>query len=105
MISPHRVRVPSQHAEAGLLARRDGEGGGIVTLPRNIHSMAFAAGIKGQANKGGLNWRFTVSQPLQPVDGTLSVSYDNYYGRLVTRKVALADNRDLRTTLQVSLTW
>ena len=66
---------------------------------------AFAAGIKGQTKKDGLNWRLTVSQPLQPVDGALVVSYDNYYGRLVTRKVALADNRDLRTALQVSLVW
>ncbi len=77
-------------------SRRDGQGGGIVTLPRNIHSLAFAVGIKGQVINKRLNWHFSVSQPLQPIDGTLSVSYDDYYGRLVAHHVDLADSRDLK---------
>ncbi|MBP50309.1 MAG: hypothetical protein CL396_09550 [Acidiferrobacteraceae bacterium] len=77
-------------------SRRDGQGGGIVTLPRNIHWLAFAVGIKGQVINKRLNWHFSVSQPLQPIDGTLSVSYDDYYGRLVAHHVDLADSRDLK---------
>ena len=46
-----------------------------------------------------------MSQPLQPIDGTLSVSYDDYYGRLVTHHVDLADSRDLKALLQVKFIW
>ena len=70
-----------------------------------IRDRAFAVGIKGQAINKRLNWHFSVSQPLQPIDGTLSVSYDDYYGRLVTHHVDLADSRDLKALLQVKFIW
>ena len=66
--------------------------------------MAFEAGLKGQTSKNW-NWMFTVSQALQPVDGMMSVSYDNRYGRNITNSVDLGDHRDTQLGFKISYTW
>ena len=46
---------------------------------------------------------FTVSQDLQPVDGSMTVSYDNRYGRNVTNTVDLGDHRDTTVGFKIKL--
>ena len=52
-----------------------------------------------------LNWQFSVSQDLQPIDGTMSVSYDNRHGRNVTRTIDMEDYRDTKFMFKINYTW
>ena len=82
-----------------------GDGGsGVVRMSDTVNSMAFNAGIKGTV-RDGFNWKFTVGQDLQPVDGKMSVSYLDYSGRSVLQSVELDDNRRTKFMFNVNYTW
>ena len=87
-----------------MAVSKGGNDRGMVKMSDTVSSMAFEAGLKGQTSKNW-NWMFTVSQALQPVDGTMSVSYDNRYGRNITNSVDLGDYRDTQLGFKISYTW
>ena len=69
-----------------------------------VPSLAFEAGLRGEVKKN-LNWQFTVSQDLQPVGGTMSVSYDDRHGRNINRSVDMGDYRDTKLMFRIKFTW
>ena len=87
-----------------MAVSQGGSDRGYVRMSDTVSSMAFEAGIKGQT-KNNWNWMFTVGQDLQPVDGSMTVSYDNRYGRNVTNTVDLGDHRDTTVGFKLSYTW
>ena len=78
--------------------------GGIVKMSDTVTSLAFETGMKVAVNDR-LNWQFSVSQALQPVDGSMSVSYDNKHGRNVTRTIDMEDYRDTKFMFKINYTW
>ena len=87
-----------------MAVSKGGSDRGIVKMSDTVSSMAFKAGIKGQTSNNW-NWMFTVGQDLQPVDGTMTVSYDNRYGRNITNTIDLGDYRDTKVGFNISYTW
>ena len=82
-----------------------GDGGrGVVRMSDTVNSMAFNAGIKGSV-KDNLNWKFSVGQDLQPIDGRMSVSYLDYSGRSVLQSVELDENRRTKFQFSLNYTW
>ena len=78
--------------------------GGIVKMSDTVTSLAFETGMKVAVNDR-LNWQFSISQALQPVDGSMSVSYDNKHGRNVTRTIDMEDYRDTKFMFKINYTW
>ena len=78
--------------------------GGIVKMSDTVTSLAFETGMKVAVNDR-LNWQFSISQDLQPVDGSMSVSYDNKHGRNVTRTIDMEDYRDTKFMFKINYTW
>ena len=78
--------------------------GGIVKMSDTVTSLAFETGMKMAVNDR-LNWQFSISQDLQPVDGSMSVSYDNKHGRNVTRTIDMEDYRDTKLMFKINYTW
>jgi hypothetical protein len=78
--------------------------GGIVKMSDTVTSLAFETGMKMAVNDR-LNWQFSISQDLQPVDGSMSVSYDNKHGRNVTRTIDMEDYRDTKFMFKINYTW
>ena len=82
-----------------------GDGGrGVVRMSDTVNSMAFNAGIKGTVSDS-LNWKFSVGQDLQPIDGRMSVSYLDYSGRSVLQSVELDENRRTKFQFSLNYTW
>ena len=82
-----------------------GDGGrGVVRMSDTVNSVAFNAGIKGTV-RDSLNWKFSVGQDLQPIDGRMSVSYLDYSGRSVLQSVELDENRRTKFMFNVNYTW
>ena len=81
-----------------------GDGNGMVQMSSTIPALAFNVGARGSLKKN-LDWSFTVGQSLQPVDGTMSVSYDNRHGRNLVKSVDLDDDRDTRVMFRLKFTW
>ena len=79
-------------------------GRSIVNMSDTVPSLAFEAGLRGEVKKN-LNWQFTVSQDLQPVGGTMSVSYDDRHGSNISRTIDMEDYRDTRVMFKVNFTW
>ena len=69
-----------------------------------VPSLAFEAGLRGEVKKN-LNWKFTVSQALQPVGGTMSVSYDDRLSNNISRTIDMEDYRDTRLMFKINYTW
>ena len=87
------------------MAISKGNGGrSIMSMSDTVPSLAFAAGLKGEIIKN-LDWSFTVSQDLQPIDGTMSVSYDNKHGRNISRTIDMEDYRDTKFMFRIKFTW
>jgi hypothetical protein len=87
------------------MALSKGNGGrSIVNMSDTVPSLAFEAGLRGEVKKN-LNWQFTVSQDLQPVGGTLSVSYDDRHGSNINRTIDMGDYRDTKLMFKVNFTW
>ena len=78
--------------------------GGIVKMSDTVTSLAFETGMKVAVNDR-LNWQFSISQALQPVDGSMSVSYDNKHGRNVTRTIDMENYRDTKFMFKINYTW
>ena len=81
-----------------------GDDSGMVQMSSTIPALAFNVGAKGSLKKN-LDWSFTVGQSLQPVDGTMSVSYDNRHGRNLVKSVDLNDDRDTTLMFRLSYKW
>ena len=82
-----------------------GDGGrGVVRMSDTVNSVAFNAGIKGTVSDS-LNWKFSVGQDLQPIDGRMSVSYIDYSGRSVLQSVELDENRRTKFQFNLNYTW
>ena len=81
-----------------------GDDNGMVKMSSTIPALAFEVGAKGSLKKN-LDWSFTVGQALQPVDGTMSVSYDNRHGRNLVKSVDLGDDRDTIVMFRLKFTW
>jgi len=82
-----------------------GDGGrGVVRMSDTVNSVAFNAGIKGTVSNS-LNWKFSVGQDLQPIDGRMSVSYIDYSGRSVLQSVELDENRRTKFQFNLNYTW
>ena len=81
-----------------------GDDNGMVRMSSTIPALAFNVGAKGSLKKN-LDWSFTVGQSLQPVDGTMSVSYDNRHGRNLVKSVDLNDDRDTTLMFRLSYKW
>ena len=87
------------------MALSKGKGGrSIMNMSDTVPSLAFEAGLRGEVKKN-LNWQFTVSQDLQPVGGTMSVSYDDRHGTNITRSVDMGDYRNTALMFKVNYTW
>ena len=87
------------------MALSKGKGGrSIVNMSDTVPSLAFEAGLRGVVKKNW-NWQFTVSQALQPVGGTMSVSYDDRHGSNISRTIDMEDYRDTRVMFKVNFTW
>ena len=87
------------------MALSKGNGGrSIVSMSDTVPSLAFEAGLRGEVKKN-LNWQFTVSQALQPVGGTMSVSYDDRHGSNINRTIDMGDYRDTKLMFKVNFTW
>jgi len=87
-----------------LALSRGGNDKGLVRMSDSVSTMAFETGLKGEIKKN-LNWKFTVSQDLQPMNGSMSVAYDNRSGRTVTNTIDLGDYRDTKVGFQINYTW
>ena len=81
-----------------------GDDSGMVQMSSTIPALAFNVGARGSLKKN-LDWSFTVGQSLQPVDGTMSVSYDNRHGRNLVKSVDLNDDRDTTLMFRLSYKW
>jgi len=81
-----------------------GDDRGMVKMSSTIPALAFEVGAKGSFKKN-LDWSFTVGQALQPVDGTMSVSYDNRHGRNLVKSVDLDDDRDTIVMFRLKFKW
>ena len=81
-----------------------GDDSGMVQMSSTIPALAFNVGARGSLKKN-LDWSFTVGQSLQPVDGSMSVSYDNRHGRNLVKSVDLDDDRDTRVMFRMKFTW
>ena len=81
-----------------------GDDRGIVKMSDKVGSLAFEAGLKGEIKKN-FTWKLAVSQDLQPVNGSMSVAYDNRSGRTVTRSVDLDDDRTTKIMLTFNFKW
>ena len=87
------------------MALSKGNGGrSILNMSDTVPSLAFEAGLRGVVKKN-LNWKFTVSQALQPVGGTMSVSYDDRHGSNISRTIDMGDYRDTKLMFKVNFTW
>ena len=87
------------------MALSKGNGGrSIVKMSDTVPSLAFEAGLRGEVKKN-LNWKFTVSQDLQPVGGTMSVSYDDRHSSNINRTIDMGDYRDTKLMFKVNFTW
>ena len=87
------------------MALSKGNGGrSIVKMSDTVPSLAFEAGLRGEVKKN-LNWKFTVSQALQPVGGTMSVSYDDRLSNNINRTIDMEDYRDTRLMFKINYTW
>ena len=87
------------------MALSKGNGGrSIVKMSDTVPSLAFEAGLRGEVKKN-LNWKFTVSQALQPVGGTMSVSYDDRLSNNISRTIDMEDYRDTRLMFKINYTW
>ena len=87
------------------MALSKGNGGrSIVKMSDTVPSLAFEAGLRGEVKKN-LNWKFTVSQALQPVGGTMSVSYDDRLSNNINRTIDMVDYRDTRLMFKINYTW
>ena len=87
-----------------LAVSKGGNDRGFVKMSDTVSSVAFEAGIRGQTSNKW-NWKFTVGQDLQPVDGSMTVSYDNRNGRNVSNTVDLGDYRATKVGFQINYTW
>ena len=87
-----------------LAISRGGNDKGLVRMSDSVSTMAFETGLKGEIKKN-LNWKFTVSQDLQPLNGSMSVAYDNRSGRTITNSIDLGDYRDTKVGFQINYTW
>ena len=87
------------------MALSKGNGGrSIVKMSDTVPSLAFEAGLRGEVKKN-LNWKFTVSQALQPVGGTMSVSYDDRLSNNISRTINMEDYRDTKLMFKINYTW
>ena len=87
------------------MAVSKGKGGrSIMSMSDTVPSLAFEAGLRGEVKKN-LNWQFTVSQALQPVGGTMSVSYDDRHGSNINRTIDMGDYRDTKLMFKINYTW
>ena len=87
------------------MALSKGNGGrSIVKMSDTVPSLAFEAGLRGEVKKN-LNWKFTVSQDLQPVGGTMSVSYDDRLSNNISRTIDMGDYRDTKLMFNFNYTW
>jgi hypothetical protein len=90
---------------SATMALSKGNGGrSILNMSDTVPSLAFETGLRGEVKKN-LNWQFTVSQALQPVGGTMSVSYDDRHGSNITRTIDMEDYRDTKIMFKVNFTW
>ena len=87
-----------------LAVSSGGSDKGLVRMSDSVSTMAFETGLKGEI-KNNLNWKFTVSQDLQPLNGSMSVAYDNRSGRTITNSIDLGDYRDTKVGFQINYTW
>jgi hypothetical protein len=87
-----------------LAVSSGGSDKGLVRMSDSVSTMAFETGLKGEIKKN-LNWKFTVSQDLQPLNGSMSVAYDNRSGRTITNSIDLGDYRDTKVGFQINYTW
>ena len=87
-----------------LAVSKGGNDRGFVKMSDTVSSVAFEAGVKGQTSNNW-NWKFTVGQDLQPVDGSMTVSYDNRNGRNVSNTVNLGDYRATKVGFKINYTW
>ena len=87
-----------------LAVSSGGNDKGLVRMSDSVSTMAFETGLKGEIKKN-LNWKFTVSQDLQPLNGSMSVAYDNRSGRTITNSIDLGDYRDTKVGFQINYTW
>ena len=87
-----------------LAVSSGGSDKGLVRMSDSVSTMAFETGLKGEIKKI-LNWKFTVSQDLQPLNGSMSVAYDNRSGRTITNSIDLGDYRDTKVGFQINYTW
>ena len=81
-----------------------GDDSGMVQMSSTIPALAFNVGARGSLKKN-LDWSFTVGQSLQPVDGTMSVSYDNRHGSNLIKSVDLNDDRNTALMFKLNYTW
>ena len=87
-----------------LAVSEGGSDKGLVRMSDRVSTMAFETGLKGEIKKN-LNWKFTVSQALQPLDGSMSVDYSVRGGRTVTNTIDLGDYRTTKVGFQINFTW
>jgi hypothetical protein len=87
-----------------LAVSKGGSDKGLVRMSDSVSTMAFETGVRGEIKKN-LNWKFTVSQDLQPMNGSMSVAYDNRSGRTLTNTIDLGDYRDTKVGFQIKYTW
>ena len=78
--------------------------GDIVRMSDSITSLAFEAGVKGTTSKNW-NWKLSVYNSLQPVDGTMTVAYDDKRGRSVSRTIDMGDSFEPSVMFKVNYQW
>ena len=78
--------------------------GDIVRMSDSITSLAFEAGVKGTTSKNW-NWKLSVYNSLQPVDGTMTVAYDDKRGRSVSRTIDMGDSFEPSLMFKINYQW
>jgi len=84
-------------------SRSTGEGN-IVRMSDSITSLAFEAGVKGTTSKNW-NWKLSVYNSLQPVDGTMTVAYDDKRGRSISRTIDMGDSFEPSLMFKINYQW
>ena len=78
--------------------------GDIVRMSDSITSLAFEAGVKGTTSKNW-NWKLSVYNSLQPVDGTMTVAYDDKRGRSISRTIDMGDSFEPSVMFKINYQW